>query len=101
MYNGIIYSIDPPAHVTGYAWVKELEDGSQEWYRFDKDLQQWVLDRTEPAYATLNHSHPTHGDINFTGTISANGQAGITGTKVTPIGTLTFTKGLLTGFTPA
>lgn len=39
-------------------------------------------------------------DINFTGTVSVDGEEGLSGTKVTPIGTLTFTKGLLTGFTP-
>lgn len=39
-------------------------------------------------------------DINFTGTVLADGHKGISGTRVTAIGTLTFRKGILTGFTP-
>lgn len=102
MYNGIIFSDAPPDHVTGYAWVKRSPDGSKEWHHFDKDTQSWVLDIAEAASAPLVHSHPELGDTNFTGKISVGGVAGLTGSRLIPgVGTLTFTKGLLTGFTPA
>lgn len=51
MYNGIIIADSPPSHVTGYAWIKVKPDNSREWYHFDKDVQEWVLDSTEPAPA--------------------------------------------------
>lgn len=44
------------------------------------------------------HSHATHGDINFTGTVSADGEAGLTGQKTIAGYTFTFKKGLLVGF---
>ncbi len=51
--------------------------------------------------ASVTHSHPTLEDINFTGTVSVGGSAGLTGSRLIPtVGTLTFTKGILTGFTP-
>mgnify|MGYP001565343791 CR=1 FL=1 len=98
MYNGIILSDGPPAHVTGYAWCKVFPDNSKEWYHFNKDTQSWVLDLTEPAPALIDHSHPTHGDINFTGTVSADGDEGLTGQKTIAGYTFTFKKGLLVGF---
>lgn len=44
------------------------------------------------------HSHPEHGDINFTGNISVAGDAGITGQKTVGGYQITFKKGILTGF---
>ncbi len=48
--------------------------------------------------ADISHSHATHGDINFTGSVSAGGDAGITGSKTVGGYRITFKKGLLTGF---
>ena len=45
-----------------------------------------------------SHSHPTHGDINFTGTVSADGDEGLTGQRTVGGYKLTFKKGLLVGF---
>jgi len=54
------------------------------------------------AHHPQDHSHSTHGDINFTGTVSADGDVGLTGSKtIAGLGTLTFKKGLLVGFVPA
>lgn len=78
MYNGVIISSSPPSSVTGYAWVKPLDDGTREWYHLDKDTQSWVLDDTEEAPALLVHEHATHGNINFTGTVSSGSIAGVT-----------------------
>ena len=64
-----------------------------------------VLEPLLPAHATLpdahhpeTHTHPTHGDINFTGTISADGEAGLTGSRTIDGHTLTFKNGILVGY---
>ena len=100
MYNGIILSDSPPSHVTGYAWIKVNPDGSVSWYSYNKDMQEWVLDRTEPAYSLLVHLHPELGNVNFIGTVSADSAQGITGSRTLGGYKITFTKGLLTGFEP-
>lgn len=51
------------------------------------------------AHHLQTHSHPTLGDINFTGTISADGQAGLTGSRTIDGHTLTFKNGILVGYT--
>lgn len=39
-------------------------------------------------------------DVNFTGEVKANGKKGITGSLNTPLGRITVTKGIITGFNP-
>ena len=48
--------------------------------------------------ADAEHTHEEHGDINFTGTVSADGEEGLTGQRTVQGYTLTFKKGLLVGF---
>ena len=81
--------------VTDWKWFNVT---NQRWY--DQE-DGWVIEGEEPVdYALLNHSHPTHGDINFTGTVSADGDEGLTGTRTLAGYKFTFKKGLLTGFEP-
>lgn len=50
------------------------------------------------AHHPQEHTHPTLGNINFTGTISSGGETGLTGTRTIAGYTLTFKNGLLVGF---
>lgn len=76
----------------GWLWLKPIE-GGLEAYSFTNGA--WVLEQT---IGLSSHSHPTHGDINFTGTISADGEVGITGSKVLDGKRLTFKNGILVGY---
>jgi hypothetical protein len=75
--DGIIISDSAPTNKVKATWLKILEDSSREWYELVDN--SWVLTKTEAAPAAADHTHATHGNINFTGTVSADGQAGITG----------------------
>lgn len=62
---------------------------------FENQDGSWVLRAT---LSLGEHSHPEHGDINFTGSVSADGDEGLTGERIVQGYTLTFKKGLLVGF---
>ncbi len=51
-------------------WIKASTGEVREW---NAAMSQWDLCPVPP------HSHATHGDINFTGTVSVDGVPGITG----------------------
>jgi len=92
MGSGLIISETEPELINRYTWCKPLPDGSKEWY--EPSDEGWVLTRTDAAPATSDHAHATHGDINFTGNIQADGYDGLND-RVT-IGTkrLTFKEGI-------
>ena len=62
---------------------------------FERSGGEWALSTT---LSLADHSHPTHGDINFTGTISVDGQEGLTGSRTIEGHTLTFKNGILVGY---
>ena len=101
MASGIVISSDIPVDipVSWHTWLRYLPDGSKEYYE-DSGIG-WTKVWTEAAPALLNHSHPTHGDINFTGTVSADGDTGLTGQRTVGGYKFTFKKGLLVGFEQA
>uniref|UniRef100_A0A6H1ZJ93 Uncharacterized protein n=1 Tax=viral metagenome TaxID=1070528 RepID=A0A6H1ZJ93_9ZZZZ len=85
-------------------WLKP-DDGWYKWAGSSWEITNNPITATELASALAgksdtDHSHPTHGDINFTGTVSADGDAGLTGERTIGGYKITFKKGLLTGFEP-
>lgn len=72
---GIIISEETPGILDnpGYTWLKLFPDGKREWY--EGSDSGWTLVHTEEAPNTFEHA--THGDINFTGSVSSGGEAGI------------------------
>lgn len=76
----------------GWIWLKPIENGLEV---YSYESEGWVLQQTIP---TSGHSHATHGDINFTGSISAGGEAGLTGEKILDGKRLTFKNGILVGY---
>jgi len=76
-----------------------------EWKWFNPTNCKWYelvdgtwQERGDIEFATSDHVHPTLGDTNFTGTISADGEAGLTGAKVLDGKRLTFKNGILVGY---
>jgi len=75
----------------GSEWVSAFRPLEQ------SELQE-AVDALSSVYAVIAHGHPTLGDINFTGTISADGEAGVTGSRVIDGHRLTFKNGILVGY---
>lgn len=94
--DGIVVSDSEPTVPGKVTWLKILPDGSREWY--EKSDSGWTLAKTEPAPAAANHSHPTHGDINFTGDVSVGGNEGITGDFEGTFKKIKIVKGIITEF---
>lgn len=66
-------------------WVW-LKPSTGVWYNYDADTSQWV---------EVGHLHPTLGDIEFEGTITVDGDEGITGNYTNPT-RITVKNGIVT-----
>lgn len=71
----VISDSEPTTGIGKFTWLQVLPDGTRKWY--ERSDGGWSLVKTEDASASASHNHPTHGDINFTGTVSIGGEAGI------------------------
>lgn len=94
--DGIIVADASPEVQGKVTWLKILPDGSREWY--EQDDGSWSLVKSEVAPASADHSHPTHGDINFTGTISVGVVAGMTGEYEGTFKKIKIINGIVTEF---
>ena len=90
--DGITVASSEPDVQGKVTWLKINPDGSREWY--ENVNGTFTLIESEASPATTDHSHPTHGDINFTGTISAGGYAGWNERVTVGNKKLTFKEGL-------
>lgn len=90
---------------------ENMDDAPPEWMWFKPvaggleirvlDQGSWVLKAT---ISLTNHAHPTHGDIDFTGSVSSGGEAGINTPgegeyEVGQIESIKVRNGLIVGFT--
>jgi len=78
------------ANQDDWIWINP-ETG--DWHKFNIATGQYDI-----VIPVALHDHPELNDINFTGTISVGGEAGLTGSKVLDGKRLTFTNGILTGY---
>lgn len=86
-------NINSDADKDDWVWLNYI---TGEMHKFNPNTGQYDITIPVPS-----HLHETLGDINFTGNISVGGESGITGSRLIPnVGTLTFKKGILTGFVP-
>ena len=92
----VIADSEPTTAIGKLTWLQILPDGTRKW--FERADSGWQLVKTEDAPVAADHSHPELGDINFTGSISADGEAGLTGSRTIDGHTLTFKSGLLVGY---
>lgn len=92
--DGIIVADASPEVQGKVTWLKILPDGSREWY--EQDDGSWSLVKSEVAPAGADHSHPTHGDIDFTGSVSTDGVEGFSG-RITSFTRLDVSKGIIVG----
>lgn len=92
----VISSTEPTTTVGKFTWLQILPDGTRKW--FERSDSGWAMVKEEEAPALADHSHPTHGDINFTGDVSADGDEGITGEYEGTFKKITISKGIITEF---
>lgn len=104
-----IAELDGPSPSDG--WVGLVRGTDQ---LFEKSGGEWVpLESPVPehfhsSYSEVGHNHPHpsaidtdtqfNGKVNIADKLYVGADRGVTGAKVTPIGTLTFKEGILTNF---
>lgn len=66
-------------------------DGSTKWWEL---TDEWRLVKTDPPI----NSHPTHGDVDFLGTISVGSVAGLTGEYEGTFKKIKVVNGIITEF---
>ena len=86
------------AHLANIAAASQLPESVVETPELENTMSQH--ESLPDVHHAEAHTHPTLGDINFTGSVSVGGEAGITGSKTVGGFKITFKKGLLTGFEP-
>jgi len=87
----IVVSDDTPTLPIGWEnYALWLEPDTGQWHKYNGGWQ---------AISSPLMSIPSQiGDVNFTGTISVDGEEGLTGERTIDGHVLTFTKGILTGY---
>ena len=69
-------------------------DGSVDWWELTDQWRKVLTDPPLSSFALAGHSHPTHGDINFTGDVQVGGYSGIDERVVIGTKRLTFKGGV-------
>ena len=69
-------------------------DGSVDWWKLTDQWRKVLTDPPISSLAPLTHSHTTHGDINFVGSIQVDGYGGIDDRVVIGTKRLTFKNGI-------
>ena len=96
---GVIVQEDEPISVpdgSSHIYAAWLKTSTQQWYV--NVNWAWVEVSDIPDYAPLVHSHPTHGDINLTGSVSVGGVAGLTGNYEGTFKKIKVVNGIITEF---